>query len=47
MKNSFMNLTAIIDVFSRYIVGWGLSNSLDAGSSIRVVKEAVAIHGRL
>jgi len=46
MKNGFMYLTAIIDVFSRYIVGWGLSNSLDAGSSIRVVKEAVAIHGK-
>jgi len=46
MKNGFMYLTAIIDVFSRYIVGWGLSNSLDAESSIRVVKEAVAIHGR-
>lgn len=36
----------IIDVYSRYIVGWGLSNSLDAESSLQVIREAVAIHGR-
>lgn len=33
MARGFMYLTAIIDVYSRYIVGWGLSNSLDAESS--------------
>jgi len=31
MKSGFMYLTTIIDVFSRYIVGWRLSNSLNAG----------------
>jgi putative transposase len=41
-----MYLTDIIDVYSRYIVGWGLSNSLDAGSSLKVLKEAVSIHGK-
>ena len=46
MKQGFMYLTAIIDVYSRYIVGWGLSNSLDAGSSLKVLKEAVRIHGK-
>lgn len=30
MPKGFMYLTAVIDVYSRYIVGWGLSNSLDA-----------------
>lgn len=45
MAKGFMYLTAIIDVYSRYIVGWGLSNSLDASESLRVVKEAVRIHG--
>lgn len=45
MKQGFMYLTAIIDVFSRYIVGWGLSNSLDAASSLAVVTNAIAIHG--
>lgn len=45
MKNGFLYLTAIIDVYSRYIVGWGLSNSLDTESSLRVVREAIEIHG--
>jgi putative transposase len=45
MRDGFMYLTAIIDVYSRYIVGWGLSNSLDAESSLKVVREAVMTHG--
>jgi len=45
MRHGFMYLTAIIDVYSRFIVGWGLSNSLDAESSLEVVKEAVSTHG--
>ena len=45
MANGFMYLTAIIDVYSRYIVGWGLSNTLDAAASLAVVQEAVAAHG--
>ncbi|MFA8433384.1 MAG: DDE-type integrase/transposase/recombinase [Marinifilaceae bacterium] len=46
MQHGFMYLTAIIDVYSRYIVGWGLSNSLDADASLRVVKEAVDTRGK-
>ena len=46
MAKGFMYLTAIIDVYSRYIVGWGLSNSLDADSSLRVVKDAIRDHGK-
>ena len=46
MAKGFVYLTAIIDVYSRYIVGWGLSNSLDADSSLKVVKEAVQNHGQ-
>ena len=45
MRNGFMYLTAIIDVYSRYIVSWGLSNTLDAESSLQVVKDAVKAHG--
>ena len=45
MNQGFMYLTAIIDLYSRYIVSWGLSNSLDAESSLRVVREAVETHG--
>jgi len=46
MQYGFMYLTAIIDVYSRFIVGWGLSNSLDAQSSLQVVREAVETHGK-
>ena len=46
MYKGFMYLTAIIDVYSRYIVGWGLSNSLEAKHSLNVLKEAIAVHGK-
>ncbi len=46
MQKGFMYLTAIIDVYSRYIVGWGLSNTLEATASLQVLKEAVAEHGK-
>jgi putative transposase len=46
MQKGFMYLTAIIDVYSRYIVGWGLSNTLEAAASLQVLKEAVAEHGK-
>lgn len=46
MSKGFMYLTAIIDVYSRYVVGWGLSNSLDAKSSHRVAEEAIQQNGK-
>lgn len=46
MRKGFMYLTAVIDVYSRYIVGWGLSNTLDAESSLQVLKQAKSTHGK-
>lgn len=46
MKQGFLYLTAIIDVYSRYIVGWGLSNSLDGEHSLKVLRKAIADYGR-
>ena len=46
MANGFMYLTAIIDLYSRYIVGWGLSNTLEAECSLSVLKQAIADHGK-
>ena len=46
MKHGFMYLTAIIDVYSRYIVSWDISNSLDAESFLKVVRDAVSTHGK-
>ena len=45
MAKGFLYLTAIIDHYSRYVVGWGLSNSLDASNSHNVLKEAILIYG--
>ena len=44
MKHGLMYLTAIIDVHSRFIVGWGLSNSLDTNSTLEVVRAAILHH---
>jgi putative transposase len=46
MKNGFLYLTAIIDVYSRYVVGWGISNSLEADATLAVLKQAIQDHGK-
>ncbi len=46
MKKGFMYLFAIIDVYSRYIVNWGVSNSMTAEWCASVIKDAIAIHGK-
>jgi putative transposase len=46
MKKGFLYLTAIIDVYSRYIVGWDISNSLDAENSLKVLRKAISDHGK-
>lgn len=40
MRNGFMYMTAIIDVYSRKIVGWDISNSLTAQWCKNVLEEA-------
>jgi len=45
MEHGFMYLYAIIDVYSRYVVGWGLYNTLDAYNAIEVLENAVARYG--
>jgi putative transposase len=46
MAKGFMYLTAIIDIYSRYVVGWGLSNTLAADASIKVLNDAILTHGK-
>lgn len=46
MRHGFMYLTAIIDVYSRKIVGWGISNSLSAQWCRNVLEEAILNHGK-
>lgn len=46
MASGFMYLCAIIDVYSRYITGWSISNSMDADWVVNTVKEAIATKGK-
>ena len=43
MKSGFMYLTAIIDVYSRFIVGWNISNTLDKEIQTTVLLEAIQL----
>lgn len=45
MRKGFMYMVAIIDLYSRYIVNWSISNTMDANWVVETVKEAVSIHG--
>jgi putative transposase len=46
MRNGFMYLTAIIDVYSRKILSWGLSNSMTKDWCISVLQEAIDSYGK-
>lgn len=46
MRHGFMYLSAIIDVFSRRIMGWGLSNTMEAEWCAGIVDEAFKRYGR-
>lgn len=46
MARGFMFLTAIIDVYSRFVVAWDVFNSLDAQNSLSVLKMAIALYGK-
>lgn len=46
MARGFMYLTAVIDVYSRKIMGWGISNSLDAKWCKQVLEDAISRHGK-
>jgi len=46
MKRGFMYLVAIIDWYSRYIVGFELSNTLDRTFVIEAIQKAIKRHGK-
>ena len=45
MAHGHMYLIAIIDWYSRYIVGWELSDTLDTAPVLEAVKAAISKHG--
>jgi len=42
----YMYLTAIIDLYSRYVVGWSISNTMEATWCVEMLEEAIEIHGK-
>lgn len=46
MKKGYMYLAAIIDLYSRYVVNWSVSNAMDAEWCKNCLEEAVEIHGK-
>lgn len=46
MLHGFIYLVAIIDWYSRFVLGWKISNTLDAGFCIDVLEEAIAQYGK-
>lgn len=46
MAKGFMYLTAIIDVYSRFVVGWNVFNNLEADNCLSVLMEAIKIYGK-
>jgi putative transposase len=46
IRNGYMYLTAIIDVYSMKIVGWGISNSLTAQWCKTVLEDAISKYGK-
>lgn len=46
MAQGFMYLTAIIDLYSRFVVGWSLHNSLDAENCLDVLQRAIHCYSK-
>lgn len=46
MKHGFMYLVAIIDWYSRYIVGYSLSNTLEKGFVLEAINKAILRYGK-
>jgi putative transposase len=42
MPSGFMYLTAVIDWYSRYVLSWRLSNTLDVGFCLEALEEALS-----
>jgi putative transposase len=45
LRQGFVYLVAIIDHYSRYILSWRLSNTLDSSFCVEALQEAIETHG--
>jgi putative transposase len=46
MNKGFMYLIAIIDLYSRYVVGWSVSNTMDAQWCKQCLENSIKINGK-
>lgn len=46
MKKGCMYLVAIIDLYSRYVVNWSVSNTMDAEWCRQTLQEAIEMYGK-
>ena len=46
MRKGFMYLVAIIDLHSRYVLNWSVSNTMDAQWCTETLQEAIDTHGK-
>jgi putative transposase len=46
MRRGFLYLVAIMDWFSRKVLAWRLSNTMDVDFCVAALEEAIARHGR-
>lgn len=45
LRQGYLYLVAIIDLYSRYVLAWELSNTLDAEFCVRALRTAIEQHG--
>ena len=46
VQGGYLYLCAIIDLFSRYVVGWSLSNTMTSNWCRETLQEAIEKHGK-
>ncbi len=46
MPKGFLYLTAIIDLYSRFVVGWSISNTMDANWCKNTLEQAIERYGK-
>ena len=46
MQKGFLYLVAVIDWYSRKVLSWQLSNTMDSNFCVEALEEALALHGR-
>jgi putative transposase len=46
LMHGFIYLVAVLDWYSRFVLSWRISNTLDTGFCIEALEEAIALYGR-